>query len=31
MTASDFQSEPVTHYSIEAIETLAHIGGSESH
>jgi hypothetical protein len=31
MTAPDFQSEPVAHYSVEAIETLAHIGGSKSH
>src|SRR5271166_77960 len=27
----EFQSEPVAHYSVEAIEALAHVGGSKSH
>ena len=31
MTAPDFQSEPVAHYSVEAIEALAHVGGSNRH
>jgi hypothetical protein len=31
MTAPDFQSEPVAHYSVEAIEALAHVGGPKSH
>ena len=31
MPAPDFQSEPVAHDPVKAIETLAHVGGSKSH
>jgi hypothetical protein len=31
MPAPDFQSEPVAHDSVEAIEALAQVGGSKSH
>src|SRR5438132_5237104 len=31
MPAPDFQSEPVAHYSVEAIKALTQIGGSKSH
>jgi hypothetical protein len=31
MPAAHFQSESVAHYSVEAIEALAQIGGSKSH
>jgi hypothetical protein len=30
-TERHFQSEPVAHYSVEAIEALAHVSGSKSH
>jgi hypothetical protein len=31
MPAPDFQSEPITHYSVESVEALAHLGGSKGH
>ena len=31
MPGPDFQSEPVAHYSVKAIEALAHVGRSKSH